>query len=476
MFKRWIMVTTCIGVIGAIALTFLLSRQPKFNAAPEGPYNVLLITLDTTRADRLGCYGYIKGTSPNLDALARDGVRFDNCVSASAVTPMSHASILTGLYPHQHGLRVFYGQTGYYLPKSVPTLAGILRQHGWHTAAFVSAYPVSRRFGLDSGFDVFKSEVADSVMQRDPAKRGLRDGRWERKRQGAAQRRADATTDQALEWLHDVDGPFLLWVHYFDPHDESLIPPKEITERFHVLPSTPTAPLDIYDAEVFFMDQQFGRLIDFLKETGQYGRTVIAVIADHGQGLGDHEWFQHRILYQEQVRLPFILHMPGGRRDAAVSAVVRSIDLLPTVLEAVDVEAPASLEGETLVPLMAGEDGPQRSALAESLNTLDAHANSRRRDWSLPECLQDDLFCVVAMPWKLILHRLSPSNSELYNLNDDPSELRNVIENYPAVAERLTAQLEASGMMHIQIEDPEAPMDDDTADKLRALGYLPSDE
>ena len=434
----------------------------------DGRYNVLLVTLDTTRADRLGCYGYSRNTSPNLDALANDAVRFDSAISASAVTPMSHASILTGLYPFQHGLRVFYGMTGYFLSDSVPTLAGILRDRGWRTAAFISAYPASERFGLHWGFEVFESEVAESVMERDPRMRPPEDGRWLRQRSGLAQRRADATTDQALDWLDDAENPFFMWVHYFDPHDVSLVPPEEYTERFDVGVDKSRALLDAYDAEIYFMDEQFGRLIDYLKDTGQYDSTVIMVIADHGQGLGDHNWFPHRLLYQEQIRLPFIARWPGGPHGVVESRLVRSIDVMPTILDVVNVSPAEDVEGESLLSLVAGKDQKPRFALAEALNLLDTHAPRE-----LPRHQKDNLFCVVEAPWKLIYHDDSPESTELYYLDTDPHEQRNVINENPDVAGRLIERVKQSGIRDIEIASPRSPMDEETADKLRALGYLP---
>jgi arylsulfatase len=184
-----------------------------------------LITLDTTRADRLGCYGYSRQTSPNIDALAADAARFEMAIATAA-------AILTGLYPHHHGLRVFYGPVGHFLSDDHPTLATILAARGWQTGAFISAYPASERFGLDQGFDFYETGVAASVMRQDPRKRPPREVQWARQRTAMAQRRADATTDEALAWLERARRPFFAWVHYFDPHDSSLIPPAEVTDRF----------------------------------------------------------------------------------------------------------------------------------------------------------------------------------------------------------------------------------------------------
>jgi len=464
-------VIAAIGVCGAIAVVAaVLGRGvvPWRNpAGTRSGRNVLLITMDTTRADRLHCYGYDNDTSPNVDELAADGVRFDLAISTSAVTPISHASILTGLNPDRHGLRVFYGMTGHFLTQDHPTLATTLKSRGWHTGAFISAYSASERFGLHWGFDTFETGVEDWVMKQDPTLPLPIDGFFRRARTASAQRRADATTDRALSWLNNVPRPFFLWVHYFDPHDVWLIPPHTVTERFGATLSGKDVFTSLYDAEVFFMDQQIGRLLDRLKESGEYEDTVIALLADHGQGMGDHGWVAHRLLYQEQIRVPFIMRAPGGRWGVVVADVVRNIDIMPTILEALGLQPAQPIQGRSLSGLMAGQAEPARVALAEALNTLDAHAPKE-----LPPYQRDLLFSVVNQPWKLIYHKNSPGNSELYHLVNDRRELNNLAAARPQIVKRLVAELERSGAMNVQIAEPTEPLPQDALEKLRALGYV----
>ncbi len=432
--------------------------------------NLLLVTLDTTRADHLGCYGYPLPTSPNLDRLAADGILFDLAISTSAITPISHASIFTGLNPDRHGLRVFYGRTGHYLDRSHPTLASILRERSWRTAAFISAYPASERFGLQNGFDTFSSGVSHEVMTGDPRRRPPKDGYWLDRPTASAQRRADVTTDEALAWLHETTGrsdPFFLWVHYFDPHDPSLVPPQEITARFGVSSTDPDAVLKVYDPEIFFMDGQFGRLIRKLKETGRYDNTIIVVVGDHGQGLGDHDWFPHRLLYQEQIRVPLIIRIPAGVRGATVAALARTTDILPTVLEQLGIATPGTVQGSDLGPILSGTGQPPRIAVAEALNTLDDHAPAQ-----LPSHQKDLLFMAMDRRWKLIHHRNEPGNDELYDLLNDPQETINLIGGQPTEARRLLGALEDTGIMKVELSDPDEPMDPDALEKLRSLGYV----
>jgi hypothetical protein len=304
-------------------------------------------------------------------------------------------------------------------------------------------------------------------MTRDPATRWPREGYFLRERNASAQRRADATTDQALGWLREARRPFFAWVHYFDPHDPWLVPPEEITERFGVGPDDPDAIRAVYDPEVFFMDRHFGRLLDRLRESGEYERTIIVVVADHGQGLGDHGWFAHRLLYQEQIRVPLLVRVPGEPTGVVVDDLVRTIDILPTILEAAGRPVPRSVQGKSMLGLMRGEDEPPRTGYAEALSTLDTHAPP-----TLPPHQRDLLFAVVTRNWKLIYHRNEPRNSELYDLIEDPGELRNLAGELPAQARLLLDSLEASGAMAIRRIDPGAPMDPEALEKLRSLGYV----
>jgi len=462
-------------VVLVIAIVFLRTYDATSSDTAqrdESAHNVLLITLDTTRADRLGCYGYPKNTTPNLDALAADAVRFDRAISTSAITPVSHASILTGLNPYQHDVRVFFGPTGHYLSAKHPTLASVLQAQGWTTAAFISAYPASDRFGLHWGFQVFETGLAESMD-------GFDDGTgtpvtgtlaWARHRTAIAQqRRADVTTNETLKWLANAPRPFCLWVHYFDPHDPHVVPPKEVTDRWDYSPSATNAKHLLYDSEVFFMDAHLGRLLQWFRDSGTYDKTVIVVVADHGQGLGDHNWMQHRLLYQEQIRLPLIVRYPGGPTNLVVNDLVRGIDVAPTILELLDVETPASVEGRSLLPVIQGAPEPPRVGFAEALNTLDEFA---RGVVALPEHQNDLLFCAMDRTWKLIYHHNHPENSELYNLTDDPKEQHNVAATNREQFDRLRQWLADAGALNIRIVEPEAPLDEADRRKLESLGYI----
>ena len=293
--------TACLPSCLAAALAFALA-----GCGSERRPNVVLVTLDTTRADFLSSYGVRSVQTPRFDALAEQGVRFERALSASAVTPVSHATILTGLYPYRHGLRVLHAGSGYRLPADVPTLASRFHEAGYATVAVHSAFPVSDNWGFGRAFDVFESF----------------DGEMETSETGAAwdvtrlQRRSDDTTALALDRLAGVREPFFLWIHYWDPHDPWLYPPDPLMEGIPRVEGRPAAGSETYAREVTYMDAQFGRLLDGLAQAGRYANTIVAVTADHGEGLEDglerHGWGAHRMLYQEQIWVPFLLRVPGG--------------------------------------------------------------------------------------------------------------------------------------------------------------------
>jgi arylsulfatase A-like enzyme len=439
------------------------------------PRNVLLVTLDTTRADYIGCYEPQRAANtPHLNALAADGTQFLRCISASAATPVSHASILTGLYPFEHGLRVIYAKSGCRLKADVPYLPALLQAAGWRTAAFLSAFTVSEFYGFQRGFDTFDSgltRAAEGIMRPDET------GHYE---WGVVdnQRRSDHTTDAALAWLDQASPrtPFFLWVHYWDPHDwtpgvPETAPPPEFSRPFMeaATGSGPDQLRAMYAAEVAFVDLQFGRLIDKLKARGCYDDTLIVVLADHGQGLGDHNWWPHRLLYQEQIHLPLIVRMPaqpGGRR---IDSLVRSIDVYPTILEAVGVPSPQPVTGESLLGLLQGHAGEPRYAYADGPHKYDLNAAMLARR---PK--DGNLYCLTDGTWKLLLRLDNPDDSELFNLASDPREARNVYRTEVAQAERLRRILDDLNPYQLEPFADEGRGDRGALKALESLGYVGS--
>jgi arylsulfatase A-like enzyme len=394
--------------------------------------NVLLITLDTFRADYLSASGSDRTRTPNLDGVAAEGAWFANALSASAVTPVSHASILTGRFPYHHGLRVLHAGSGFRLPKEEPTLATAFKAAGYRTGAVHSAFPVSGYFGFDRDFDVFDSFDGALEAKDDGTSTG-----WDVRK---LQRRSDETTARALGFVEGGDGPWFLWIHYWDPHDGALVPPAEFMAD---VPRTAGGQImvdDLYAAEVEYLDQEFGVLVKGLRTRGMWDDTLVAITADHGEGLSDglarHGWAFHRLVYQEQLHVPMIVRGPGIPAGGQVAELVRTVDVAPTLLDYAGIEDPSRPDGVTLRPLLEGRADVSRVAYADQINGYDLNSK-------IAEKLPSGAFlnCVVDWPWKLIWRPHMPQAPELFNLEQDPEERTNLVAQHPERVARLLSDL-----------------------------------
>jgi choline-sulfatase len=402
------------GGVAWFALRSVRSRPP----------NVVLITLDTTRADHIGAYGYARARTPTLDGLAREGVLFERALTAAPITLPAHASLLTGSYPFVHGLR---NNGNFALGESVPTLATALHDRGYRTAAFVSAFVLDRRSGLARGFDVYDDRLS-------------------------LERRGDRTAAAAIAWLQSLRltaaaPPFFLWLHLYDPHD----------------PYTPPSPFDTefvdrpYDGEIAFDDEMIASVLREGNRVAPGSSTIVAVVGDHGESLGEHGEATHALfVYDSTLHVPLIVswpgRLPGGRR---VSAPVRTIDVPPTLLDLAGVPPLAGAQGRTLVALMHGKDaGNVPSAYAESYFPL------LYMNWAPLRSIQDGA-------WKFI----DAPTPELYDLAADMGERTNLADRLPARVSSARQALDAltggvAGAMN------ERTLDGETAAKLASLGYV----
>jgi arylsulfatase A-like enzyme/Tfp pilus assembly protein PilF len=400
--------------------------------------NVLLITLDTTRADHIGSYGYAAAETPHLDALAAEGVLFETALTPTAFTLPSHSSIMTGLYPPFHGVRLNGGAA---LADVQTTLAERLASSGYRTGAVIGAFVLDQRWGLSQGFDFYDDDFEMAPDQKlDLA---------------GVQRRGNSVVDIGLEWLDQPDErPFFAWLHFYDPHIP-YDPPEPFYSKFEAAGKN-----GLYDGEIAFTDSQLGRLLDWFSERGLAENTVVVVVGDHGESLGDHGEKEHGYyIYDATVKVPLIIRVPGADLEGVrVPAPVRTIDILPTVLDLVGVDAPEPLHGESLVPLMLdpARGGPQ-PAYSESMSV------HLQYGWSA-------LYSVRASNYKFI----DAPRAELYDLSRDPSEFENLLKQEPEVAQGLRSTLAAlreeieTGAPEIQ----EADLDEETLGMLAALGYV----
>jgi len=426
--------------------------------------NVVLITLDTTRADHIGCYGYQYDTSPRIDQLANNGVRFDFAIAQSSETPISCASQLTGTYPYRHQLRAMHGFAMTSLDDSVPTLAEVFSRHQYVTAAFISAFPASSRYGLERGFGVFD----ESFLGRRPPSIH-EDGTVAT---GGSQRSADETTAAVLEWLQaDPGTPFFLWVHLWDPHDTHLLPParyleeqmqgRQVEDRHDYLRA-------VYDAEISYADMHVGIIVDELDRLGLRASTVLAVTSDHGEGLGDHNWWKHSLLYQEQIKVPLILQGPGIPAGQVIAPVVEHVDLMPTLLElaGLDRSTPAGVQGQSLVGLLSGDGAHDRGtkAYSEVHSFFTLSESPGKRDIGV-------IYSIIDGRWKLLHFPRRPTYDKLFDLQEDPGELHNLIDQHREIAESLLGELVRRKAVDTQLPKPEEVTAEDL-ELLRSLGYV----
>ena len=409
-------------------------------SAPPARPNLVLVTIDTVRADHLGCYGDSQAITPALDGLAAEGVRFTSASSTVPLTLPSHTTILSGLLPPHHGLR---NNGAGLLAPGTPTLATLLAAAGYRTAAFLGAFVLDHRFGLAGGFEVYDDEIP-----RDPRAGTILE----------AERPGRDVMDRALGWLRglrkDDARPFFVWVHLYDAHAPYQPPAKWAAKH----PGRP------YDGEISEVDEQVGRLLAELKSRGLDGRTVVAVAADHGEGLGEHGELTHGLLlYEPTLHVPLLLRAPWGLKPRVVAAPVSLVDLAPTLAGLVGHPFPAGRDGRDLSPaLLAGEEPAPGNVYAETRYPAtfgwSPLAALRRRDRKY-----------IASP-----------RPELYDLARDPGETANLLA--PAPAPAAAAETEArgfaSGLAALEAgavtvpRSGDAAADAETRRRLASLGYV----
>lgn len=438
-------VVALFAVIVAAGAIFLIrhNRFPGTRAsvsqllAIEKP-NVLVITIDTTRADHLPVYGYKGVQTPNLDALAKRGILFRQCASVAPLTLPSHCSIMTGTYPTYHGVRV-NGNTA--LPMEPITLAEEFAANGYDTGAFVGAFVLDGRWGLNQGFQHYDDQF-------DLAK-------FKKLDLGMVQRPANEVVDAAVKWLDGRKGkPFFAWLHMYDPH-MPYAPPEPYRSEYGG-----RGIVGLYDGEIAFMDEQIGRALAWLDQNGLRNRTIVAVMGDHGEGLGEHGEMTHGyFIYDYAVHVPFILSAPvealNGRE---ISSQVRTIDLYPTLLAASGIQIPGQSQGVSLWPIVDGvESGQDLYAYSESMTP------SIQYGWAPLLGLRTARYKYIDAP-----------RPEFFDLEKDPGEQNDLHASEAKIAgdydKRLKDVVARTGAN--APAPSHADLDTETVERLAALGYI----
>jgi arylsulfatase A-like enzyme/Tfp pilus assembly protein PilF len=422
--SRWVTVFVLLVLTGVVATWFFF----RPDASPLGIRNVLLISIDTCRGDYLSCYGYRSRTTPNIDALAAEGILFENAITPIPQTLPGHSSMLTGTIPPYHGV---HDNLGYLLHESDITLAEILKDAGFTTGAIVSTIVLDSQSGIDQGFDTYDDHF-ESPMEGNPIK----------------QRQGGETTRLAVDWLDQhKEKHFFLFLHYFDPH-AIYEPPEPFASRFASSP---------YAGEIAYTDHCVGQVLAKLKELGLYDSTLIIITSDHGEMLGEHGEGTHAyFIYESVIRVPLIFRLPGQNKPARIESISGLIDIVPTVCSLLNIEIPEQVEGVDLSASFNGQAFPvqDRQMFCESFYPVKYKANS--------------LLGILNDRFKYI----QTTRPELYDLIQDPREAKNLVEEQPQRARMMKDQLAQILKQSVRESQRRTQVDAQTIKQLESLGYV----
>lgn len=417
-----------------LSILLLLPTLSPVLAQRGTKWNILLVSIDTLRADHLPIYGYDKVKTPNLDALAAEATVFEHAVAPVPLTLPSHASILTGAYPLYHGIR---DNAGFILGPDQLTLAEILKEAGYSTGAFVGSFVLDSRFGLDQGFDRYFADFELTGM--DTIAPGL------------IQRPAGEVEAEASKWIdaqRSGGKPFFCWMHFYDPHA-----PYEPPDPFST-----TYRQSLYDGEIAYVDHVLGKLFSQLKQWQLWDNTIVIVTGDHGESLGEHGEETHGFfVYEATQHVPLVWKSPNPRLTAKrVPGTVQLVDLAPSILQEIGIRAPNVMQGTGFLRAMMGRSQPASEAYAES------YYSRLQFGWS-------ELKTIYRYPYKYI----EAPRPELYNLAEDPGELKNLFDENQSLANTLKEELLAlMGRYSAGSGQQQSGMDAETAAALASLGYV----
>jgi arylsulfatase A-like enzyme/Tfp pilus assembly protein PilF len=423
--------------LAALSGAALFPRTGWAQAQAPQPPNLVVITIDTLRADHLGCYGYKLIKTPRIDALAADGILVEKAFSPLPLTLPAHASLFTGTYPLFHGVRDF---TGFTLGKDRTTLATMLKSAGYRTGAVISSAVLEARWGINQGFDFYFDNFPPVVAQN-----------W----QSVAERRGDEVVRETVRWLdRNGKGPFFLWTHLYDPHDP-YTPPSPYDRQYASRP---------YDGEIAYSDENVGRVIDALKKRGLYDNSLVILLGDHGESLGEHGEKTHGLfIYDATVRIPLIFKLPGATaaRGRRIAGPLRIIDVLPTSLQALGlsqkIRTPEVQGRSAYLALLDKASLPDSTPLAESMLPF------YQFEWS-----------PLASIRRGNLKYIDSAKPEFYDLETDPGEKRNLYAQRKVDAAQLKDMLKKEVARFSPRKPPPLPkgVDPATLEKLTSLGYI----
>ncbi len=429
----------CLALPASSADVVKNSKPQQSSAKP----NIILITLDTTRADRMGFLGSDRGLTPNLDALSKQSVVFTKAYAQVPLTTPSHAALLTGTYPQYSHLE----DLGAPLGADLPYLPDLLHKRGYHTAAFLGAYildPAASAPGFQRGFDIYDAKF----HQRKPGE----------DRYKSIERRAEEVADHALGWLsHHQQGPFFIWLHFYDAHD-----PYDPPEPFKTHYASA-----LYDGEIAYTDSIVGSFVDVLRKHGLYQNSVIAIAADHGEAFGEHGEERHGMfLYDETIHVPLLVKLPSERfAGKRIEAKVALADIAPTLLEAAGGSPPPTIQARSLFSLMGDKPaGDNKAKSVEQPVYSETNYGHRAFGWSELQSWRTSKYLYVKAPRR-----------ELYDQTVDPTAVKNLAGTDKAIADTLASQLAEFEQKSSRTKSEATKLDPTQAEKLRALGYLASD-
>ncbi len=422
---RWL-----VSLFAAGSLMFAYRASAETKSQP----NVIIITVDTLRPDHLGCYGDKQIRTPNIDSLAASGVRFERAYTLVPVTLPSHTVIFTGTYPMFSGMHDFAGNK---LGPAQPTLASVLKEHGYTTGAVIGSAVLDSRFGLNHGFDFYYDHFDFNRLQESNLDEMERPG--------------NVVADVTLDWLaQNYKKKFFLWMHLYDPHFPYR-PPAPYSEEYKDRP---------YDGEIAFADEQVGRLIHFLKEKGLYDNSLIVLSGDHGESLGEHGEKTHGFfIYNSTLHVPLIAHLPGKTSAGTISQMVSLAGLMPTVLEELQIDIPQQVQGRSFLNLITEKKNPPQ---ASGKLYSESYLPRLHFNWSELRGMETEKY-----------HFIDAPRPELYDLTKDPGETQNLFPEKKAVSEELRAQLAALVQQFSAGQElaEKTGLDPALMERLKSLGY-----